>query len=47
MEKTKQSLAFRLRFQSAERTLTDSEINIIFNKIIKATAEKLNARLRE
>ncbi len=47
IEKTKKSLAFRLRFQSLERTLTDSEINIIFNKIIKATAEKLNARLRE
>jgi phenylalanyl-tRNA synthetase beta chain len=47
IEKTKKSLAFRLRFQSLERTLTDSEINILFNKIIRATAEKLNARLRE
>jgi phenylalanyl-tRNA synthetase beta chain len=47
IEKSKKSLAFRLRFQSMERTLTDSEINLLFNKIIKATVEKLNARLRE
>jgi len=29
-----------------ERTLADAEINILFNKIIKATTDKLNARLR-
>jgi phenylalanyl-tRNA synthetase beta chain len=47
IEKTKKSMAFRLRFQSMERTLTDSEVNILFNRIIKAAEEKLHARLRE
>ena len=47
MAETKKSLAFRLRFQSMERTLTDSEVNVLFNKMIKAAEEKLQARLRE
>jgi len=47
IDKTKKSLAFRLRFQSMERTLTDNEVHVLFSKIIKATEEKLRARLRE
>jgi phenylalanyl-tRNA synthetase beta chain len=43
----KKSLAFRIRFQSSERTLTDTEVNAVFQKIIKMVQEKLPATLRE
>jgi phenylalanyl-tRNA synthetase beta chain len=44
---TKKSLAFRIRFQSGERTLTDSEVTTVFKKIIRTVQEKLPAALRE
>ena len=43
----KKSLAFRIRFQSSERTLTDPEVNEVFQRIIKMVQEKLPATLRE
>ena len=43
----KKSLAFRIRFQSSKRTLTDPEVNEVFQRIIKMVQEKLPATLRE
>jgi len=42
----KKSLAFGLRFQSDERTLTDEEITAASNEIVKTLEERFNARLR-
>ncbi len=36
----KVSLAFRLIFQSAERTLTDEEVNMLMEKVYAALKEK-------
>jgi phenylalanyl-tRNA synthetase beta subunit len=40
------SLAYRIRIQAADRTLTDSDIGVIRTKCIEAVA-KMGARLRE
>ena len=40
------SMAYSLIFQDPTRTLSDEEINQLFNKIIKESCEKLNATLR-
>lgn len=42
----KKSIAFRLIFQSPERTLTEAEINEKMDRILKVLGEKFNARLR-
>ena len=42
----KKSLAIRLRFQSDERTLKDSEVDKIFRDVISQTSKKFNATLR-
>lgn len=42
----KKSLAFGLRFQSNERTLTDGEIAAASDTIVKALEERFDARLR-
>ena len=46
IETGKKSLALRLHFQSPERTLTDSEINPIVEKILAAASKKFAATLR-
>ncbi len=43
----KKSLTFALSFQSAERTLSDEEINPLFEKIIQALKREFGASLRE
>ncbi len=43
----KKSIAFRLRFESKERTLNDVEVDKIFKKIINECKNKYNATLRE
>ncbi len=43
----KKSLAFNLVFASAERTLTDDEINNICDRIIMQIEKKFNAQLRK
>ena len=43
----KKSLAIRMRFQSHERTLSDKEVDKLFNKIIQQSQKKFNARLRD
>jgi phenylalanyl-tRNA synthetase beta chain len=45
--KNKKSIAYRLRFQSPERTLEDREVNNLFDKIIRTVQHKLDAALRE
>lgn len=42
----KKSLAFRLSFQSTEKTLTDEEVNGYFEKIVKRVGQELGAVLR-
>jgi phenylalanyl-tRNA synthetase beta chain len=46
LESERKSLALRIRFQSIERTLTDKEVNEIFETIIKEVEKKFNAKLR-
>ncbi|MEE8268381.1 MAG: phenylalanine--tRNA ligase subunit beta, partial [Nitrospinaceae bacterium] len=43
----KKSLTFALSFQSPEKTLTDEEVNPIFEKIVGSLSEQLGAALRE
>ena len=43
----KKSLAFRLVFQSGERTLTEEEINSLIKKIYEGVQESFQAKLRE
>jgi phenylalanyl-tRNA synthetase beta chain len=43
----KKSIAFRIRFQSSERTLNEKEVSKIFNKIISDAGRTYNATLRE
>ena len=47
IEEGKKSLTFSLAFQSHEKTLTDEEVNPVFEKIVATLADKLGARLRE
>jgi len=43
----KKSLTFALIFQSPEKTLSDEEVNPVFDRIVKTLHEKLGASLRE
>jgi len=43
----KKSLAIRMHFQSAERTLSDEEVDTIFKKIIKEASKAFKASLRD
>jgi len=43
----KKSLAIRLRFQSLERTLSDTEVDEVFNKIITQIEKRFDASLRK
>jgi phenylalanyl-tRNA synthetase beta chain len=45
--KESKSIAFRLKFQSDEKTLTDEETDRIFKKVIDKCVSNFNARLRE
>ena len=44
---TKKSIAFRIRFQSSERTLNEKEVSKVFNKIISDAGRNFGATLRE
>ncbi len=44
---SKKSIAFRIRFQSSERTLNEKEVSKIFNSIISEAEKTFNATLRE
>ena len=43
----KKSLAYRIKYQSHERTLTDKEINKIHEKLVSTVVNKTGARIRE
>ena len=42
----KKSMAFRLHFQSDEKTLTDEEVDAAFASILQAAEKELHAQLR-
>ncbi len=46
VEKGRKSMAFTLKFQSADRTLTDAEAEEAFQKILSALEAKFHAELR-
>jgi phenylalanyl-tRNA synthetase beta chain len=46
IENDKKSIAFALTFQDENKTLTDDEVNAVFNNIIKEVENKLGAILR-
>ena len=46
MEEGKKSIAYKLTFKDASKTLSDEEVMEVFNKIIKEVEEKTNAKLR-
>ncbi|RMF57399.1 MAG: phenylalanine--tRNA ligase subunit beta [Calditrichaeota bacterium] len=46
IDKTKKSVAFRLFFQSTERTLTENEVNAFTDRILNSLEKKFGARLR-
>jgi phenylalanyl-tRNA synthetase beta chain len=43
----KQSFAFRIRYQSEERTLTDEEVQEVHSHVVQTLQEELGATLRE
>jgi len=43
----KKSIAYKLEFVDTTKTLTDNEVNIIFNNIIKEVEKKHNAKVRD
>jgi phenylalanyl-tRNA synthetase beta chain len=45
--KDKKSLAFSIRYRSADRTLTDSEVDELHSEIINRLKSTLNAEMRE
>ena len=47
IKNNKKSIAFSLTFEDSNRTLTDEEVNIAFNKIIDEVKDKYNAILRD
>jgi len=47
IEKGKKSMAFNLSFRDPKGSLTDREVNIITNRIIKTLKEKIGAKIRE
>jgi phenylalanyl-tRNA synthetase beta chain len=47
VEAGKKSLAFSLRFQSYERTLTDEEVSASFERIVRALEQGFSAQLRK
>ena len=44
--KGQKSVAIRVRYRSADKTLTDEEIESAHGRIVKALEKKLGARLR-
>ncbi|MDI3534564.1 MAG: phenylalanyl-tRNA synthetase beta chain [Thermosediminibacterales bacterium] len=43
----KKSMAYSLMFRANDRTLTDEEVNNIYNKIVDSLKNKFNAKLRD
>ncbi|MCC6138861.1 MAG: phenylalanine--tRNA ligase subunit beta, partial [Bdellovibrionaceae bacterium] len=47
LKENERSIAFRFQFQKSDRTLSDDEVNTVFNKVIEATQAKLPVTLRK
>ena len=47
IDANKKSIAYNLFFESNEKTLSDEEINPIFDKVIELVTKKHNAILRD
>ena len=47
IDSDKKSLAFKLSFEDNNRTLTDEEVNIVFNNVIDKVVSKYNAVIRD
>ncbi len=47
LAENKKSIAFRMRFQSTDRTLEDKEVNLLFKKIIDHINKNYSATLRD
>ena len=45
IEKDKKSLAFRLKFSDPNKTLTDKDVEVVLDKILK-NVEKVGGKLR-
>jgi phenylalanyl-tRNA synthetase beta chain len=43
----RQSMTFRIRYQSEDRTLTDEEVQEVHDRVVKALVEELGATMRE
>ncbi|MDY6857139.1 MAG: phenylalanine--tRNA ligase subunit beta [Thermodesulfobacteriota bacterium] len=43
----KKSIAYRIKYQSYERTLTDNEVNALHERLISVLVDKVGARIRE
>ena len=46
IEEGKKSIAYKLTFKDATKTLLEEEVMLVFNKIIKDVEDKLGAKLR-
>ena len=46
IEPNKKSIAYKLTFKDTNKTLLDSEVMEVFNKIIKEVEQKVGAKLR-
>ena len=47
IDSDKKSIAYSLKFEDPNRTLTEEEVMTIFNKIINEVESKLNAKVRD
>ncbi len=47
VDKGKKSIAFSLMFENVERTLTDNDVNKIYDKVVKHLEDSFNAILRK
>ena len=47
IDSDKKSIAYKLKFEDSNKTLTDEEVNIIFNNIIEYIEKKHNAKVRD
>jgi phenylalanyl-tRNA synthetase beta chain len=43
----RQSMAFRIRYQSEDRTLTDDEVQEVHSRVVDALVKELGASMRE
>ena len=43
----RQSMAFRIRYQSEDRTLTDDEVQEVHSRVVDALVTELGASMRE